>query len=261
VLRTLLDALHDVDRVCQSLGITYWIDSGTLLGAVREGSPIPWDDDVDLCMLPADIDRFVSAAPALLGSAYLVQTPRDDPAITSTIKVYINGTHAPSAFHELHHLPPPAHDGLFIDIMTVVPVSRSAVLRRVERAMALLVQTTSYATHMARSPALPRGLQRTKWRVVAHLPHWVIRLLERWLAWRQAKRDGELLGIAPAGLWAAVPREAIFPLTPLRLGGLTLPGPADPHAYLRAEFGPDYMTPPPEDARETHTDSVTFDEP
>ncbi|HWC34891.1 MAG TPA: LicD family protein [Mycobacteriales bacterium] len=261
VLRTLLDALHDVDRVCQALGVTYWIDSGTLLGAVREGSPIPWDDDVDLCMLPRDIERFVSAAPALLGPAYLVQTPHDDPAITSTVKVYINGTHAPSAFHALHQLPAPAHDGLFIDIMTVVPVSTSAVLRRIERAMALLVQTASYAAHMARSPALPRGVQRTKWWLVAQLPGWLTRLLERWLTWRQSKRDGNLLGIGAAGIWAAMPREVIFPLSPQRLGGLTLPGPADPDAYLRAEFGDDYMTPPPEHARETHTELVTFDEP
>lgn len=49
--------LRDFDALCEEHGIDYWIHFGTLLGAVRHGGFIPWDDDVDLGMMRADIAR------------------------------------------------------------------------------------------------------------------------------------------------------------------------------------------------------------
>lgn len=53
----LLELLTQFDSLCARLGITYWLDSGTLLGAVREGGFIPWDDDVDVCILASDFPK------------------------------------------------------------------------------------------------------------------------------------------------------------------------------------------------------------
>ena len=47
----MLEILLYIDKVCKEHGIRYWLSSGTLLGAVRHGGFIPWDDDLDVEMM------------------------------------------------------------------------------------------------------------------------------------------------------------------------------------------------------------------
>ena len=54
-----IELLDFVDNVCKKHNIDYWIDYGSLLGAVRHEGFIPWDDDMDIGMVRKDFEKFI----------------------------------------------------------------------------------------------------------------------------------------------------------------------------------------------------------
>lgn len=58
-----VDLLIFIDKICKKYDIGYWLGFGTLLGAVRHGGFIPWDDDIDLVVLRKDYNKLIEVLP------------------------------------------------------------------------------------------------------------------------------------------------------------------------------------------------------
>ena len=70
--------LKEFDRVCRKYEIKYCLAYGSLLGAVRHGGFIPWDDDIDVCMPRSDYEKFKAVAQNEVGDNYFFQSHETD---------------------------------------------------------------------------------------------------------------------------------------------------------------------------------------
>ena len=79
VQAVMLDILTVVDELCQKHGIKYILDGGSMLGAVRHGGFIPWDDDLDIAMLREDYEKLMEVCKTELPEEYLWQSAETEP--------------------------------------------------------------------------------------------------------------------------------------------------------------------------------------
>ena len=119
-LRTLqltqLEILKVFDKICKDHGLRYSLYAGTLLGAVRHGGFIPWDDDLDVCMPRADYDRFISLWEKVKPEGYILQNKELEPAFTQSF-TKIRKDH--TTFLQEKWEAGRYHTGIFIDIFPI----------------------------------------------------------------------------------------------------------------------------------------------
>lgn len=96
----MIEVLEVVAEICDKHNICYFADSGTLLGAVRHQGFIPWDDDMDICMLRDDYMHFLEVAPQELPEGWHVHSIYENhfrhqlhAEITNTDSINYSSTH------------------------------------------------------------------------------------------------------------------------------------------------------------------------
>ena len=73
-----LEMLKEVKRICEEHDIKYFLDSGTLLGAIRHKGFIPWDDDLDVAFIREEYNKFLNVASKELDNRFFLQTWNND---------------------------------------------------------------------------------------------------------------------------------------------------------------------------------------
>ncbi|OYT52917.1 MAG: hypothetical protein B6U72_07245 [Candidatus Altiarchaeales archaeon ex4484_2] len=60
-----IEDLRDIKDILDRADIEYWLDHGSLLGAVRDKRFIPWDNDIDLSTMSTEIDKIIAEIPEI----------------------------------------------------------------------------------------------------------------------------------------------------------------------------------------------------
>lgn len=109
-----LEILNVFDEYCKENNLNYSLAAGTLIGAVRHGRMIPWDDDIDLFMLRKEYNQFyelIKDTGFLPGSRYQVITCEEPNGFLPFIKIVDSTT---IAYEE--KVRPEFATGIWIDI-------------------------------------------------------------------------------------------------------------------------------------------------
>lgn len=236
------------DRICRKHGIHYWLCSGTLLGCVRHGGYIPWDDDLDVEMLRGDYLQLLRILPKELPDNLQLQTPEtDDGYFFAYAKLRDKRSHMQeiNRYDRIFRM-----QGVYIDIFPMEPAPqwlRWISCRTLGRTYKVL-NNPRYDDEEAR-----RRVRRI-WRFNQRFVFPILRAVARLCP------VGEKVRYSYGIPYDDVRRRSyLFPLSRAKFEGYDMPVPHDCDPYLRDKFG-DYMRLPNLDEMHPHTQELTIDD-
>lgn len=250
-----MDIFREFVRICDKHGLKYCLIAGTLLGAVRHGGFIPWDDDIDVVMMREDYDRFAELCKTELDPQFFYQNSETDPYYFLTYaKLRKNGT----SVHEERFKDSKFHKGAFMDIFPLDNCPKPGLvchfLFNVLAVMNYRGQIDSGEVYVPYEELIGK-IGYTVLRLFS--PRGLVRL--RRILVRLSKAISKGVYVASySGAYGyykdVYPRKCYADSTTVVFEGETCIAPSDPMAYLAGIFGDDFMQIPPEEKRYTHID-------
>ncbi len=241
-----LAILAAFDSHCADQGLTYYLAYGTLLGAVRHGGYIPWDDDIDVMMPRDDYERLRESTRAI-GDFALRGGTDESGWPYPFLKVSDRGSRVEEGSRVDADL------GVNIDVFPVdgLPAGRcgrnaqSALIN----ALTAVLSLQGMAPRPGRAPA-KRLIAAATIPLLSVVPRsLLLRFLDR--AARRRTRGSHSGVFVGSYQWSA-PDEAFGTPSTESFEGTPRHVPADPHTVLTQMYGADHMQLPPVEQRVTH---------
>lgn len=258
-----LEILKAVDNLCQKESITYFLDSGTALGAIRHKGFIPWDDDIDIAMLRGDYERFLKVAKNGLPDWLELCVPGENPHYAPMFSKVIKKD---SVFQTKETKNSGFKQGIFLDVFVYDALPDNDAIAKKQISKCHRWQKMSYLYH-SKDVGLPHsGILGAIEKISCFAAHCFLKIFftpKKLVAgFNRAVGDAPILYgnecHAEKFMTLCTPVESFFPgetLTPTIMNKFedgSFPVPKMPEEYLEICFGKNWNELPPIKDRKNH---------
>ncbi|MDU5109157.1 MAG: LicD family protein [Clostridium sp.] len=251
----MLDILIEFDRVCRENNLRYFLDWGTLLGAIRHKGFIPWDDDVDVSMPREDFERLKSLYNKF-NEDYFLQTPETDKYYKYyyiPMKIRYNN----SRYVEVVETGDEKfNNGIYIDVFPLDKLPKGKINYKLQNIYKYIVERSAIVDEKYKDLS-------TKRKLIYPLVYLFTNILgikgrkkvENFFIYKCRSYDNLYWGGIDLCFKHIYKKEDIFPLREIEFEGKKFMAPNNPESILTDMYG-DYLSLPPENERFSHSNKI-----
>lgn len=248
----MLDILKLVDKICKDNDIKYWLEAGTLLGAVRHKGFIPWDDDLDIGMLRKDYEKFIAVFSKYGNDKYFLLSKNTDKSYNKNfIKIM-----SKSYFlieNEKQFWP----TGIYIDIFPFEEFNND---RKHKKIAQIIMLKKNRLLCIEKNNNLKKFFLNIfrfiRFSVYLFIPiEFIINIIQK----KEQQGIKKYIGYdLKTGFTYKIKKDYVFPLKKLQFENQKFFVPNNYDEYLKKMYG-NYMQLPPKEERNTHAIKIIID--
>lgn len=254
-----LEILEEVDRICTKHHISYAVEGGTLLGAVRHKGFIPWDDDVDIAMVRSEYKKFCKICEKEMNKEkYFFQNHDTDSEYRwGYAKVLKNGT----SFVRYGQEHMKMKRGVYVEIFPMDGIPKNKIEKDIFNFLRLLCRKVMWS-EVGKVSCKTWGM-RLWFRLLNKIPVDRVFDILDFLAKKYDERKADYVTcLSFPDCWVkgkpGFKREYYLDTKRMTFEGKEICVPQKEKELLSTLFGENYMTPPPFNERESHIPASSF---